>query len=153
MLAKSDRTIIAAMSDVAIAKVRLLEAEKAQEPQVPVEMIHTFHAGVYARTAIIPPGTLITGALIRIATLLILNGNALMYIGEEKPVELSGYNVITAPAHRKQAFVALSETHLTMIFSTKSVTVEDAEAEFTEETGLLLSRRDVASNTLKMMEA
>lgn len=153
MLTKPDRTIIAAMSEAAIDKVRLLEGERAGRPQIPIEMIHTFHAGMYARTAIIPAGTLITGALIRVATLLILQGDALMYIGEDKPVELSGYNVITAPPHRKQAFAAMTETHLTMIFPTKSVTVAEAEAEFTVETDLLLSRRDIASNTVKMMEA
>jgi hypothetical protein len=132
---------IPAMSDAAIEKVRRLESLVLAAPQVPLETSHIFHAGLYARTIRLPAGVMITGALIKIATLLIVQGDAIVYLDGES-VRLEGYNVLPASARRKQAFVALAETHLTMIFATEARTVEEAEAEFTDEADLLGSSRD-----------
>ena len=132
---------IPAMSDAAIEKVRRLEKRILAAPQVPMETSHVFHAGLYARTICIPCGVMITGALIKIATLLIVQGDAIVYLDGES-VRLEGYNVLPASAGRKQAFVALAETHLTMIFATDARTVEQAERAFTDEADRLGSRRD-----------
>lgn len=132
---------IAPMSPAAVAKVRALESAALQRPQVPIETLHTFHAGLYARTITIPAGVLLTGALIKIPTLLIFNGDAIVY-GEGGGQRLTGYHVLSASAGRKQAFCALADTQLTMVFATDALTVEAAEAEFTAEAELLLSRRD-----------
>lgn len=137
---------VLAMSAPAIENVRRLEKAAAELPQVSIETEHAFHAGLYARTVRIPAGVVITGALIRIATVLIVSGEAVMY-GEDGPETLSGYNVLSASAGRKQAFVALSETYLTMLFATDAKTVAEAESEFTVETDLLVSRRSDAINT------
>lgn len=132
-------THIPAMTDEAIDKVRALELEARAQPQIDLATQHQFHAGTYARTIMIPAGAMITGAHIRIATTLIVSGDAIAYIGAET-LRISGHKVIPASANRKQAFVALSDTYLTMIFATKATTIEQAEEEFTDESHLLISR-------------
>lgn len=133
--------VILPMSFDGIEKVRQLEAEAMNMPQENVETIHTFHAGIYARTVKIPAGVVITGVLVKIPTLLIVSGNVVMF-SDKEPRELNGYHVFSAFSGRKQAFVAKSETYLTMLFPTKAETVEEAEAEFTDETHLLVTRRE-----------
>ena len=125
---------------------RRLEAENLARPQTELRFEHYFHAGVDARTMIVPelpPGQscLITSALIRVPTLLVSEGDALLYVGEEVPVSLTGYQVIEAAAGRKVAYLAQSGYRLTMIFATSASTVEEAEEEFTGEAHMLQSRR------------
>lgn len=92
----------------------------------------------------VPAGCMITGALIKIPTILVISGDVIAYIGEET-VELSGYNVIQAYAHRKQAFVAVTDTFLTMVFPTSATDIESAESEFTDETEKLITRKESES--------
>ena len=134
--------VIAPMSVEAIDKVRELEAMALDLPQVPIRTGHVLHAGLYARTIVIPAGVMLTGALVKIPTVLIAEGEAMAYIGTDQPMRLRGYSVIAAAAGRKQAFLALSDLHLTMIFPTAAKTVEAAEWEFTDEAEALLSRRE-----------
>ena len=129
-----------AMSDGDVARVAQLQDYLLQLPQVEIETIHHLHAGLYARTIRIPAGVVITGALIRIPTLLILSGHATVFIGGES-VELAGYHVLQGHAGRKQVFRAHADTDLTMIFATSAATVEEAETEFTHEADSLASRR------------
>jgi hypothetical protein len=126
-------------SEVALAKIYALEHINAQVPQIPCSTHHLFHAGMYARTITIPAGSLLTGALIKLATILIVNGDATVATGDSS-MRLAGYHVIPASAHRKQAFIAHSDTQLTMIFATAAKDVHAAEAEFTNEADLLFSR-------------
>ena len=135
------RPTIPAMSEVAIGKVRQLERIAVMLPQVPIRTDHVLHAGLYARTVMVPAGVLITGVLIKIATLLIVQGDALVYIGG-KPTRLNGYNVVPAAAGRKQAFITESDVHLTMIFPTDARDVDEAERQFTDEVELLASRKE-----------
>ena len=136
---------IAPMSLVEINNVRELEAMVGQLEQVQIATDHVFHAGLYARTVMVPAGVIITGVLIKIATLLIVHGDALVYVNGGAR-QVSGYNVITASAGRKQAFVAQTDTYLTMIFRSDSDTVEQAEAEFTDEVDILMSNGEVGIN-------
>ena len=128
------------MTEEEISKVRGLEAQALREPQAPTFTGHLLHAGVYARSMLIPPGTLITGALIKRATSLVIAGDVLVYTGAGTS-RLTGYNVIPASQDRKQAFWALSPVGMTMFFATGAASVAEAEAEFTDETDLLLTRR------------
>ncbi|HTF68464.1 MAG TPA: hypothetical protein VK638_37875 [Edaphobacter sp.] len=131
---------IAAASADALVKLRVAEAALSQTPQVNLSTEHILHGGMYARTIRLAPGVIITGALIKIATVLVFSGHADVLIGDEW-AEFNGYGVIAASAGRKQAFVTRSNVELTMIFPTQAKTVEEAEAEFTDEANLLLSRR------------
>ena len=140
--------LIPAMSDTAVDRVREMETEAAKQPQVSIETHHAFHAGLYARTIRIPANVMITGALIQIPTVLIVSGDAVMY-AESGTSRLTGYYVLAAEAHRKQAFLAIQDTFLTMLFATDAETVAEAEAQFTDEVDLLCSRKPGAVNVVE----
>ncbi len=131
--------VIGAGLPSAIAQVRALEAAQRQMPQVEIQTTHSIHAGVYARTCLIPAGVRITGALIKIPTTVIVSGDVTVFVGEGS-VRLSGYHVIEAQAGRKQVFTAHADTFVTMLFATGAATVEEAENEFTDEADMLMSR-------------
>ena len=147
----SDLTVsekrIATMSESAIEKVRTFESLMAERPQEEIGTEHVIHGGMYARTILIPAGVAITGAEIKLATVLVLQGDALAYT-DDGAIELHGYNVIPASAGRKQAFVALTDTWLTMIFPTSAQSIEQAEDEFTVEAHMLLTRRGIGKQTI-----
>ena len=137
--------IIPAMSEMAINSVRELEYYTERCPQTEIPTDHVFHAGVYDRTIMIPAGVVLTGALIKVATVLIVSGDCIVYIGDEA-VERHGYHVFAASKGRKQAFIAKTDTYITMIFATDVKTVREAEEEFTDEFDRLMSRHDDAVN-------
>jgi hypothetical protein len=139
------RVCIPAMDEAALDKVRRVERLALARPQVPIPTQHVLHGGLYARTVFVPAGVMITGVLVKIATLLVVQGEATVFVGG-LPLELSGYTVLPASAGRKQAFVARSDLFLTMVFPTDAQTVEEAERAFTDEAGALASRRERACN-------
>ena len=130
---------IPAMSNEAIEYVRRIEAVILEHPQVPLETKHVIHGGMYARTITMPPGMVLTSALIKLSTIVIISGHA-TFSFEEDSIEFEGYHVVTASAGRKQAVIAHSETDITMIFPTTVQTVAEAEAQFTDESEALVSR-------------
>jgi len=134
------------MNPVAIDQVRRLEAVARGLPQVAIETHHVLHAGLYARTVRVPAGVVITGVLVKIATLLVIDGDVLVHVDDDAPLRLQGHHVLPAAAGRKQAFLALADTHITMIFASGAASVAEAEAEFTDEVENLVSRRDAARN-------
>lgn len=136
---------IPVMSLDAVANVRDLERHLLALPQTLIETHHVLHGGMYARTILIPAVTALTGALIRVPTVLVIAGDTLVTLGNES-VRLAGYHVLPAATGRKTAFATIADTRVTMIFPTTARTVEEAEAEFTEEADGLCSRRDPTSN-------
>lgn len=135
------------MSPAAVNAVTRLETEVLKFRQIDIKTDHAFHAGMYVRTIMIPAGVVLTGALIKIPTVLIVSGTALVYT-DKGTLRIQGYGVLLGKAGRKQAFVSETDTYLTMIFPTDSTTVEEAEAEFTDETDKLMSRNSKATNTV-----
>jgi hypothetical protein len=129
------------MTPQQISVVREVESVVLNLPQIDIETEHEFHAGIYSRTIMIPAGVVLTGALIKIPTVLILSGDATVMIGDSE-VRLTGYGVLPAEAGRKQMFIAHQDTYLTMLFKTDVTTVFDAENEFTDEAENLGSRRE-----------
>jgi len=107
---------------------------------VPIHTDHVIHAGIYTRTIMIPKGVALMGALIKIPTVLVFFGHAHVRIGGEW-IEIQGHKTIPGSAGRKQLFVALEDTYLSMSFPTSARTVEEAEREFTDEVDILMSRR------------
>lgn len=138
---------IAPMSAGAIANVAALERQVLACPQTRIKTHHVLHGGLYARTILIPAGVVLTGALIKIPTLLVIAGDVLVYVGEGQRTRITGIAVIPASAGRKQAFVTYQDTSISMVFPTRSTNVEQAEAEFTDDVALLFSRRDADLNT------
>lgn len=133
------------MTVTAIDTVRELEIFVLKAPQTDIPTSHLIHAGVYARTIKIPAGVVLTGALIKTATVLVMDGECAVYIGDETKL-LIGHHVLAASANRKQAFFAMKDTYLTMIFATNSKAIHDAEEEFTDEAHRLSSRYENAVN-------
>lgn len=140
---------IPSMSQDDIAKVRRLESALAELPQIEIVTEHVLHGGMYARTICIPAGVALTGVFIRVPTVLVFDGHATVNAGED-PVTLEGYHVLAASAGRRQAFITLADTRLTMIFATQARTVEEAENEFTDEAHLLASRHADAMNVINI---
>ena len=138
---------IGRMSESAIEKVRKLEEFSLKNAQTKIPTRHVFHAGIYSRTITIPAGVWLTGAYIIVPTLLIVSGHTLVFC-DDAWIEIDGYRVVPASSGRKQAFIALSDTHLTMNFSTSATNVEDAENEFTNEAERLMSRLIDAENSV-----
>lgn len=128
---------------------KIAELERALVGHEPVDVPtqHVIHGGMYARTIVMSKDMVLVGAHIKVATLLIVTGAAAVLAGEEW-IELEGYNVLPASAGRKQVFVSRSPVILTMIFPTRATTVEEAEAEFTNECEALLSRRQDANTVV-----
>lgn len=126
-------------SKAVIARVEQLEQQLLLLPQIEIRTEHVIHAGLYARTVTIPAGVAITGALIKRATLLIVNGDVTVSGGAE-PFRIQGYNTLPASAGRKTAWYAHTDTNLTMLFATNARTVAEAEREFTDDVDVLMSR-------------
>ena len=110
-------------------------------PQVELATEHLIHGGMYARTIRLAPETKMMGSLIRRATILIVQGDCSILIGNER-VELKGYNVIPGCAGRKQLFWTHGPVEMTMIYPTSVQTVEEAEDEIFAEADQLMSRKD-----------
>ncbi len=108
--------------------------------QISVRTEHVLHAGMYARTVHLDANVLIVGVMIKVPTMLVVNGYAQVFAGD-RWYKIEGYNVIPASAGRKQMYVTTSPTSITMLFPTKATTVEQAEAEFTDEVENLISRK------------
>jgi len=145
--------VVPAMSRKALKRVYDLERViLRQNPSGNLPIWHVFHAGLYARTVMVPANIVITGALIKIPTVLIVQGDCFVTLGDEVQ-RITGYHVLSASAGRKQAFRSVTDTTITMLFATKATTVEEAEREFTDEWRRLASRKEGAENTVEGADA
>ncbi len=133
-----------ATSAKTLAQIDALEAWMLKMAQPDLDTEHIFHAGMYARTIRMPQDMVLTGALMKRATLVIVSGHARVLAGDTW-LELEGYHVLPASQGRKQVFVSVSELFITMVFPTQATTVEAAEGEFTDQASMLLSRRQQVS--------
>lgn len=124
---------IAAMSPEAIDKTRQLEADLLNLDQHQLAMRHDLHFGVYTRTLFLQGGQVLSSALMKVATTMIVVGNARIFIGEAAPLVLEGYNVITCSAGRKVAVAADGDVFMSTYFATEAKTREEAEREATDE--------------------
>lgn len=143
--------MIPAISAKGLSKVYEFESAALNRPQIDIRTSHIIHAGMYARTIMIPAGNVITGALIKIATILIVQGRVIVHMGDAA-IEFTGYNVLPANAYRKQVFFAKEDTYLTMIFPSNAKMIKEAEEEFTDETHLLLSRKNALTDEIIITE-
>jgi hypothetical protein len=116
-------------------------------PQAEIATEHLLHGGMYARTIRLEPETLMNGSLIKLATILIIQGSCAVVIGD-RVVELVGYNVIPGCVGRKQSFVTRGPVEMTMIFSTQAENITKAEDEVFAEAGQLISRKNGSRDTI-----
>lgn len=135
------KTQLPATTGKGLAFVRRVEEQVLQVEQIPITTQHIIHAGIYSRTICIPAGVILTGALIKVATTLIVCGKATVLLGDGEEVLVEGYHVFAASAGRKQGFIAHKDTWLTMSFKTNARSIIEVEEEFTDEADMLFSRR------------
>jgi len=135
------------MTEDNIDKVRQVESQMLEKEQVDLPTLHTIHGGLYTRTVLLKKGHALCGALIKVPTTLILNGNVMVYIGTEF-THIVGYDVIPASANRKQLMIAIEDTYITMCLKTEYRKLEYIEKEFTDEYDMLMSSSDTAINTI-----
>lgn len=136
------------MTAKAVATVARIERELLAHQQLPIHTHHVLHAGMYSRTITIPANVTLTGALVKRTTMLVISGDVLVLVGEKVSLRIMGTQVLPASAGRKQIFRTFADTSVTMMFPTTARSVEEAEAEFTDETHMLLSHRDPECNTI-----
>jgi hypothetical protein len=122
------------------ARVRELEALLYQAPQVDLQTAHLFAGGMYARTILIPAGTMLTGALTELDNVCVVCGD-ITVTTDEGAKRLTGYHVLGAAKGSKRAGLAHADTWWTTLIRTDATTVEDAENEMTAEAGNLQTRR------------
>jgi hypothetical protein len=115
--------------------------------QIPVATEHILHGGMYARTIRMKLEDVILGSLIKLPTMVIVNGPVSVFAGG-RWVDYESYNVLPGSAGRKSLFLARGHVDLTMIFPTVALTVEDAEEEVFAEVELLTSRREGSEETV-----
>lgn len=132
--------VIGPISNENLRKVDMVAERVKEFPQIEPVMEHMLHAGMYLRTARLAANTIITSVLIKIPTAVIVHGHCVVSVGDLWR-ELKGYNVLPASAGRKQIYVMIEPTEITMVFPSNAKTVEEAEVEFTDETDQLLSRK------------
>lgn len=128
-------------SEALIAAIRKYEDMALTAPQIDLVTHHVIHAGVYSRTIMIPKGVVLTSALIKIPTTLVVCGKCSVAVGDAREVLIDGYHVFAASAGRKQVYVAHEDTFVTMSFKTDAKDITQAEEEFTDEADRLLSRQ------------
>lgn len=129
------------MNDGLLEKLTSVQDELLKCPQIEIQTEHIIHGGMYTRTIRLAAGIVLMGALVKVPTVLIVSGKTKVFTGEGW-IELDGYHIIPARAGRKQIFVTQEPTSITMTFRTDAKTVEQAEAEFTDEAEALMSRQN-----------
>ena len=135
-----DTGSIRTMSPVEMAKVRHLEQHLLAQPQIDLKYQHELWAGIYDRTVLVPADYTITGAPVKIETLLTIVGDCIVGL-DGNELRYTGFAKIKAAAHRMGVFTAITDTFISMSFATTATTVEEAEAQFTDEADRLASRR------------
>lgn len=127
------------------SRMRKLYAEHAAPHSVTE---HVLHGGMYARTVRVKAPQAFASVLIVPPTVLIVNGDALIYSGETMR-EVKGYKVLPAAGGRKAVWVIRGDTEITAIFPCDAQTVEEAEKQFTSEPEMLcpLTDEDVVTIT------
>ena len=128
-------------SQATLDRLATIQAQMLELPQVPTAFEHVLHGGMYARTIRLAPGLLTMGSLINRATILVLQGDCSVVVGDDR-VDFSGYNVLPGSPGRKQLFLTRGPVEMTMIFPTAAQTVEEAEDEVFAEADQLESRKE-----------
>lgn len=131
---------VPAMTSAAIQKIVAFEKQLLAAPQLDCPVQSVIHAGVYSRTLLLPAGFVLTGALIKIPTQIVVSGDVVIWMGGISK-RFTGYHILAGEAGRKQAMVAIGDTWMTMMFATVARTEEEAEDEFTDEATSLQTRR------------
>ena len=123
---------VPACTQTTLAVARNIETILKSCPQIFLEPEEHLHAGLYARTIRVPAGVILTGALIKIPTLLIVSGEVMMSIGDQVR-RYSGTTILEGCAGRKTVFRAIGDVVITMAFASDASDFDEAVKQFTDE--------------------
>ena len=116
-----------------------LKEEMLKLPQLDLKTEHLIHGGMYFRSLELKQGTVLLGARIIVPTVVTIVGSARLFTPEDS-FDITGFAVLPGYQGRRMVMLALSDVKMSMAFKTDAKTVQEAEAEFTDESDELLSR-------------
>jgi hypothetical protein len=133
-------------------RIEQLEDAILKAPQVDLQTKQALSGKVYARTILIPAGTVLTGATHKKDHINIVCGD-ITVTTDEGPKRIIGYHVIETKAGSKRAGVAHADTMWTTVCHTELTDSEAIEDELVEESSRLQTRQDLLPNaTHKALE-
>lgn len=135
-----------------VERVREIEAELMQLPQVqlPTEMFA--HGRMASRTIFIPAGVCLTGAETNADNICVVSGD-ITVTTDEGPKRLTGFHVLPAKAGAKRVGVANADTWWTTIWHTDLTDCTEIENEMTDEADKLMTRRALGNDTRMNLES
>jgi len=90
-----------------------LEQEIHSLPQVEIPLFHDFCKGVYARTILVPAGTILTGAVHKDECFFLVRNGCIIITTDEKPIKAESGFMALSKAGTKRAGIALVDTLVT----------------------------------------
>jgi hypothetical protein len=108
-----------AIQETTREKVNRLEDALRSVPQVNCPIRHHFAPGIYAREITIPKGTVLTGAVHKQESLVVLSAGRLRLVTDDGTVEISAPYTLTCKAGAKNAALALEDSVWTNFFATE----------------------------------
>lgn len=129
-----------------IDKVRQFREMLAQMPQEQIPLHHLIHGKMYARTIFAKAGTVIVGTEANLDNICVVCGD-ITVTTENGPIRLTGFNILPATRGHKRVGITHSDTYWTTLVHTDKQTVQEAEDEMTNESHLLLSRKQITGDT------
>ena len=131
------------------ATVEALEVEILKAPQVDLQTTHKLSGGVYARTIIIPAGTVLTGAAHKKDHINIMQGDITVST-DDGMKRLTGQHVLETKAGNKRVGFAHADTVWTTVCHTNLTEIDAIEHELVEEPERLQSRLMLANTQSKL---
>lgn len=132
--------------------VKRLEEIILTAPQTDLNTTHAFSGGMYARTIVVPKGTVLTGATHKTDHINIVFGD-ISVTTEKGVVRLVGYHVLETKAGMKRAGYAHEDTAWTTVCKTAKTELHEVEEELVEEADKLQTRNPlIESNHLEKLE-
>ena len=86
-------------------------------PRVELPVYHDFCKGIYARTIIIPAGTVLTGAVHKDECFFLVRHGCILITTDDKPIKAEGGFMSISKAGTKRAGIALVDTLVTTFHS------------------------------------
>lgn len=108
--------------------------------QVQIKIDQDLCGNFYARHCLVPKDVVIVGALLKVPTAIIIDGDCIVYDGKETR-RITGYKIIAGQAYRQSIFRAIEPTHITMLAMVNSTNLEDVQRQLTDQHMLLTNHR------------
>jgi hypothetical protein len=115
------------------ASIDELQAAMLTQPQVPIEPVHRFADGLYAREITIPAGTLLVGKIHKTRHLNLVSAGEIVVWSAGEPVRRvrAPFAFVAEPGARRVGY-ALEDTVWTTVHATSETDLEKLEAELIE---------------------